>query len=107
MKKVRITNYSPGNTLHIVKLLREYTYYEFNCCVMIADEMNPRYYKTFKENGHPKPSEKCDIIVIDDASEFIEKMNDLGRNCIVLDDDDPTFEDFSNFYYSFMNNLGV
>jgi hypothetical protein len=103
MKKVRIINYSPTNTLNIVKLLREYTNYEFNCCVMITDEMNPRYYEKFKDNDHPKPSEKCDITVIKDVSQFIEKMNDLGRNCIVLDDDDPTFDDFNNFYYLFTN----
>ena len=98
MTKIRITNYSPGNTLRIFSLLREYTDYEFNCCKMITDEMNPRYYEKFKDNGYPKPPEKCDLIIKGDASEFIEKMSDLDRNCIILEDGDPTFSDIGDVY---------
>jgi Fe-S-cluster containining protein len=98
MKKVRITNYSPYNVLSVFSLIREYTNYEFNCCKMITDEMNPQYYEKFKDKGYPKPLEKCDITVIGDANEFIDKMKDLGRDCVILDDNDPTFEDINNVY---------
>lgn len=98
MKRVRILNYHPGNTLKIAKLLVHSTNYRLNDCSRIIDCMNTEFYEKYKEEYKEeiiKPEEKCDILVKDECiDEFLEKMSEYGRKCILIDDEDPTFEPY-------------